>query len=130
MWADQKYQFTPAPGDIVSFTRDQSRLPWLTPFTFNIMGVPVPKAKRYAYDRLRWNKPSGAILEITWRGEYWFYPRTGWDDTYNNRLYHVRHPPQPPRKIRRRLSFSHKGGSADEYRLESQSPPRKTPSSM
>jgi hypothetical protein len=122
MWADQKYQFTPAPGDIVSFTRDQSRLPWLTPFTFNIMGVPVPKAKRYAYDRLRWTKPSGAILEITWRTEYWWYPRTGWDDTYNNRLFRVAIHPSPLEKSAAAYLSATKGWSPNEYRLEPQAP--------
>jgi hypothetical protein len=93
MWADTdkpQYQFIPAADDGVSFTRDLGRLPWLTPFTFNIMGVSVPKAKRYAYDRLRWTKPGGSTLEIIWRNEYWWYPRTGWNDTYNIRLLSVR----------------------------------------
>jgi len=92
-WADPvkpRYQFVQEAGDVVSFSRVISRLPWPTPFTFSWMGVPVPKLKRYAYDRLRWNKPSGARLEIIWRDEYWFYPRTGWTDTYMNRLYSVR----------------------------------------
>jgi hypothetical protein len=121
-WPDQKYQFTPAPGDIVSFTRDLGSLPWLTPLTFNIMGVPVPKAKRYAYDRLRWTKPNGAILEITWRGEYWFYPRTGWADTYNNRLSRVRIHLSPLEKSAAAYLSATKGWSANEYRLESQPP--------
>jgi hypothetical protein len=120
MWADQKYQFTPAPGDIVSFTRDQSRLPWLTPFTFNIMGVSVPKAKRHAYDRLRWTKPSGAILEITWRTEYWWYPSSGWDDTYNNRLFRVAIQPSLLEKSAAAYLSTTKGWAPNEYRLEPQ----------
>jgi hypothetical protein len=123
-WTGSKpqYQFTPAPGDIVSFTRDQSRLPWLTPFTFNTLGVSVPKAKRFAYDRLRWTKPSGAILEVTWRGEYWFYPRSGWADTYNNRLVRVLIRPSPLEKSATAYLAATKGWSPDEYRLEPQPP--------
>ncbi len=123
-WTSSKpqYQFTPAPGDIVSFTRDQSRLPWLTPFTFNIMGVSVPKAKRFAYDRLRWTKPSGAILEITWRTEYWWYPRAGWSDTYNNRLFRVLIHPSPLEKSAAAYLLATKRWSPDEYRLEPQPP--------
>ncbi|HEY1923303.1 MAG TPA: hypothetical protein VGG44_11185 [Tepidisphaeraceae bacterium] len=100
MWNDPikpQYQFTPEPGDIVSFTRDISRLPWPTPFTFNILGAPVPKWKRYAYDRLRWSKPGGSKLEITWRDEYWFYRRKGWKDVYINRWAGIRIHPAPTR---------------------------------
>jgi hypothetical protein len=94
-WSDPvkikpSYLFVPDDGDVVSFTRDISLLPWPTPFTFNILGASVPKWKRYAYDRLRWTKLSGDKLEIIWTNEYWFYRGSGWSDCCMNRLSRVR----------------------------------------
>ena len=116
--AKPQYQFVPASGDVVSFTREIGRLPWLTPFTFNIMGGSVPKAKRCVYDHLRWTKDSGSALEITWRNEFWWYPRSGWADTCNNRLSRVRIRPSPIEKAAADYLKSSKGWSANEYRLE------------
>lgn len=71
-WGGSDYLFVPDDGDVVRFTRDVSRLEWHTPFAFSVMGGPLPRRHRYEYDRLRWTKRSGAILEITWRGEQAF----------------------------------------------------------
>ena len=48
------------------------------------------KRRRAVYYRLRWNKSSGSVLEVLWRSEYWFYRRSGWADTWQNRLVRVR----------------------------------------
>jgi hypothetical protein len=81
-----QYEFISEPGDIVSFTRDTSRLECQTPFAIGFLGR-LPKRHRYAYDRLRWTKNSGATLEITWRDQQNFYPgSTGWSDANNERV--------------------------------------------
>jgi hypothetical protein len=124
MWDDPirpQYQFFREAGDVVSFTREIGRLPWPTPFTFNLMGVPTPKWKRYAYDRLCWIKPGGAILEITWRDEYWFYRRSGWADVNINRLADVSIRPSPVEKAIAKYLATTKGWTGNEYRLETQS---------
>ena len=92
LWTDPtkpRYLFAPDAGDVVSFTRHISQFPWPTPFTYSLLGGSSPKWKRYAYDRLRWTKASGAVLEMVWTDEYWFYPGSGWCDTFNNRLARV-----------------------------------------
>ena len=75
------------PGDLISFSRDFSRLEWQTPFAISFIGGTVSKRHRYVYDRFRWTKKSGAVLEITWRDQqnYWPGP-SGWQDSWNNRL--------------------------------------------
>jgi hypothetical protein len=83
------YQSAPEAGDVVSFTRTLGRLPWLTPFTFSWLGGASPKMKRLIYDRLTWTKASGARLKVLWRGEEWFYPGSGWADTWSTRLTRV-----------------------------------------
>ena len=92
-WSDPtkpRYLFVPDAGDVVAFTRHISQFPWATPFTYSLLGGSNPKWKRYAYDRLRWTKSSGAVLEIVWTDEFFFYRHSGWCDTYNNRLAKVR----------------------------------------
>jgi hypothetical protein len=116
-----QYQFSPDPGDAVTFTRDISRLPWLTPFTFNFLGGATPKAKRYAYDRLGWTKPSGATLQITWTNEFWYYPGSGWSDQWNLRLAKVEIHPSPAETAAISYLAAAKGWSTSEFRLESQS---------
>ncbi len=95
-WADAQYLFIPDTGDQVSFTRDVSRMEWHTPFAFSFMGGRMAKRHRYAYDRLRWTKNSGAALEITWRSEQKF--DGGWRDQYNFLLTNVAVQPSPPRR--------------------------------
>jgi hypothetical protein len=124
MWNDPihpQFQFLPETGDRVSFTRDISRFPWPTPFTISFMGAPMPKWKRYAYDRLCWIKPGGAKLEITWSDEYWFYRRSGWADIYINRLKNITICLSPIEKFIAKYLRATKGWSGDEYRLEHQS---------
>ena len=85
-----QYLFVPEAGDVVSFTRDASRLNWYTPFAFSFMGK-LPKQHRYAYGRLRWIKNTGATLDITWRDQESFYAGpTGWADGSNPQMLRLR----------------------------------------
>lgn len=116
--AKPEYQFAPETGDVVSFTRTTGRLPWPTPFAYNWLGGSVPKWKRFIYDRLRWTKDSGTVLEVVWRGEEWFYRRSGWADTCNNRLSSVRIHPGPIEKAVVAYLAWTKRWTSGEYRLE------------
>jgi hypothetical protein len=123
MWTDPvkpQYLFLPERGDVVSFTRDVSRLSWQTPFSFRIMGGYMPVWHRYAYDRVRWTKDSGSILEITWREEQDFYPRSGdWQDAYKKSLTDISiHAGSIEKAAEDYLAG--KGWHINEYRLETQ----------
>jgi hypothetical protein len=123
MWDDPvkaQYLFVPEPGDVVSFKRDVSRLHWHIPFAFSIMGGDLPKRHRYAYDRLRWTKNSGAILEITWRDEQGFYAGAGWQDEYNYRLVNISIRPGPVEKTAAAYLAATKRWTGNDYRLEAQ----------
>ena len=74
------YDFTPDPGDKISFVKTRSALAWPTPFEFSLMGAPVTSWRRHAYDRLRWKKASGAQLDMVWRDQQGFYAEAGWTD--------------------------------------------------
>jgi hypothetical protein len=115
-----QYQFVSEADDVVSFTREISRIAWPTPFTFNLLGGATPSWKRFSYDRLRWRKTSGAALEVVWRSELWFYPRTGWADNYQRRLTRVRIRCSPIEKAVATYLSRTRGWTASAYRLESQ----------
>ncbi len=121
-WADKpepSYQFIPDPGDAVSFTRDVSRLEWHTPFAISWLGGRVAKRHRYAYDRLRWKKRSGASLEIVWRSEQQF---TGaWYDQWDFRLTKL-NIKMSPAEAAAAAYLASKGWKGGEYRLESEVP--------
>ena len=74
------YDFTPDPGDQISFVKTRSALASPTPFEFSLMGAPLTSWRRHAYDRLRWKKASGAQLDWVWRDEQGFHAGTGWTD--------------------------------------------------
>jgi hypothetical protein len=114
-----QYQFVAEAGDIVSFTREISRVPWPTPFTYNILCGASPKWKKFAYDRLRWRKESGSVLEVTWRSEYWWYRPTGWADNWQRRLTRVSLRWGSVEKAVTAYLAKTKGWNASEYRLES-----------
>jgi hypothetical protein len=98
--AQPEYLFGPEEGDEVRFTRDVSRLCWLTPFHFSILGGATHSRKRHLYHRLVWRKASGSILEMTWRDEQSFYRRgVGWSDDYNDKLRSVRIRPGAIEKV-------------------------------
>jgi hypothetical protein len=118
-WANKPepaYQFIPDPGDAVSFTRDVSRLEWHTPFAFSFMGGRVAKRHRYAYDRLRWKKNSGAALQIVWRSEQQF--TDAWYDQWDFRLTRLSIK-MSPAETAAAAYLAAKGWKSGEYRLES-----------
>ncbi len=120
-WTEQpkpQYQIIPEPGDTVTFTRCIGRLPWPTPFTFNLLGGPAPKWKRFVYNRLRWTKTSAASLEIIWRSEEWFLRNSGWADTYQNRLARITIHVDPVTKAVAAYLAKTRGWTGREYRLE------------
>jgi hypothetical protein len=126
MWADPagpQYEFLPEAGDTVSFTRNAGRLCWPAPFAFSIMGAPVARWHRHAYDRLRWTKGSGARLEMTWRDDQGFYPGSGWADAYTNRLTDIGIHPGPVAEAVAAYLAATRGWTGGEYRLETQSTP-------
>jgi hypothetical protein len=113
-----QYEFVPEAGDEIWFTREVSRASWPTPFTFNVLGGATPSWKRFTYDRLRWRKTSGAVLEIVWRSELWLYPRSGWADNYQRRLTRVRIQCSPIETAAAAHLAKTRGWTAAEYRLE------------
>jgi hypothetical protein len=73
----------PQSGDEAFLVTRHSTLSWPTPFEFNVMTGHSPWWKRHMYYELRWKKPSGATLDMTWRYEQPFYgqqllPGDGW----------------------------------------------------
>jgi hypothetical protein len=62
-----------------------SVLSWPTIFDLNFMTGQSPSWKRHVYYEVRWNKPSGANLEMRWRYEQFFYPRSGWGSEFMTR---------------------------------------------
>ena len=69
---------SPPAGDDASVTIQHSILSWPTSFDFNFMTGQSPSWKRHIYYQLRWEKPSGAALEMLWRYEQYFYQANGW----------------------------------------------------
>lgn len=63
------YEFAADSGDVVTFTRRWSRIPWPRPFEINWLGGSTAKWGRYVYHRLEWRKRDGAVLVATWRDE-------------------------------------------------------------
>ena len=121
IWAEPRepqYQFSPEKGDTVTSIRSNSRIEWPTsPFRYSIMGAKLPSWRRYVYDRLRWEKISGASLEIVWRDEQAFYAGTGWTDTNTNQLASVAiHRGRAEEAVIHYLIS--KGWSRDAYHLE------------
>ncbi len=105
----------PEPGDAISFTRDSSRFSWQTPF--------APRFHRYVYYRLRWTKPFGATLGITWRDRQNFYPgKTGWQDAHTRLLTDVVIHASPIEDAAEAYLQTAKQWARSEYRLEVQPP--------
>jgi hypothetical protein len=119
-WSDPSFLFVPEANDAVSFTRDVSRVEWHTPFAFSFLGGTVPKRHRYGYERLRWTKSSGTVLEITWRSGENFYPRSGWAQDYNYRLTKLNIHPGPIENAAAAYLAKNKKWTDTDYRLESQ----------
>jgi hypothetical protein len=75
---DDRLTAVPPKADDTSFITRRSVLSWPTRFDLNFITSQSPTWKRHVYYRLRWNKPSGATLEVLWRNEQNFYPGKGW----------------------------------------------------
>jgi hypothetical protein len=75
----------PPTGDSAVIEIRRSILSWPTPFDLNLMTGQSPSWKRYIYYKIRWNKSSGANLEMLWRYEQFFYPHTGWGNGFMTR---------------------------------------------
>jgi len=69
----------PQAGDETFVTTRRSVLSWPTPFDFNFISGESPSSKRHIFYQIRWKKSSGATLDMLWRYEQNFYPRSGWD---------------------------------------------------
>jgi hypothetical protein len=68
----------PPPGDQAFIATRHSVLSWPMPFDMNLMTGHSPSWKRHIYQELRWQKSSGAKLQMLWRYEQFFYPGNGW----------------------------------------------------
>ena len=73
-----EFPFTADDGDVVSFTRARSLLPWPTPFEVNWMSGHSPSWRRNLYYRLKWQKKSGESLSLVWRFEEGLFRNEGW----------------------------------------------------
>lgn len=77
------YTFVPEPGDVVSLTRQRSRLSWPRPFVVSWLGGRLPFWSRYVYDRLEWRKADGKTFDAIWRDEQRLNPGDSWMDMYD-----------------------------------------------
>jgi hypothetical protein len=68
----------PPPGDQAFLVIGHSVLSWPTPLDLNFMTGRSPSWKRHIYQQIRWQKSSGANLQMLWRYEQFFYLRNGW----------------------------------------------------
>jgi len=75
--SDHLHTLAPA-GDQSFLATRHSVLSWPTQFDFNFMTGQSPSWKRHIYYEVRWEKSSGAKLDMLWRYEQFFYPGNGW----------------------------------------------------
>ena len=68
----------PPPGDQALIATRHSVLGWPTPLDLNFMTGHSPSWKRHIYQEIRWQKASGAKLQMLWHYEQFFYPDKGW----------------------------------------------------
>ena len=71
--------------DAATISISRSALPWPNFFEINWMTGNSPKWKRNVYQKLSWNKPTGAKLKMVWRYEQYFYPQDRWTDALMTR---------------------------------------------
>jgi hypothetical protein len=64
-------------GDQAFLATRHSVLSWPTQFDLNLMTGQSPSWKRHIYYEIRWQKSSGAKLDMLWRYEQFFYPGNG-----------------------------------------------------
>jgi hypothetical protein len=73
------------PGDQALLATRHSVLSWPTPFDMNLMTGRSPSWKRHIYQEIRWQKSSGAKLQMLWRYEQLFYSGNGWTSGFMTR---------------------------------------------
>ena len=71
-------EFSPDPGDSVTYTTEQSHMSWPTPLAMNFMTGYAPSWERHLYSKLTWTKRSRARIEILWRYTQRFYVQDKW----------------------------------------------------
>jgi hypothetical protein len=74
----ERLAIMPPPGDHAFIATRHSVLSWPTPLDLNFMTGHSPSWKRHIYQEIRWQKSSGAKLQMLWRYEQFFYPGNGW----------------------------------------------------
>ena len=82
---DERLSTEPSPTDKAFLATRHSVLSWPTTFDLNFMTGQSPSWKRHIYHKVRWNKSSGANLEMLWRYEQFFYPGNGWGSEFMTR---------------------------------------------
>jgi hypothetical protein len=75
----------PPSGDQAKLEMRHSVLSWPAPFDMNLMTGQSPSWKRHTYQEIRWQKSSGAKLQMLWRYEQFFYPGNGWTSGFMTR---------------------------------------------
>ena len=73
------------PGDQAFLITHHSVLSWPTPFDMNLMTGQSASWKRNIYQEIRWQKSSGAELQMLWRYEQYFYHGNGWTSGFMTR---------------------------------------------
>ena len=62
----------PPSGDQAFLAVRHSVFSWPTPFDVNLMTGQSPSWKRHTYQKVRWKKSSGAMLQMLWRYDQFF----------------------------------------------------------
>jgi hypothetical protein len=75
----------PPASDDASIVFRRSVISWPTMFDLNFMTGHSPSWKRHLYYQVRWQKQSGAKLEMLWRYEQYFYSGAGWASGFMTR---------------------------------------------
>jgi hypothetical protein len=83
--ASERLAAVTPPGDQAFLATRHSLLSWPTPFDLNFMTGKSSSWKRNMYQQIRWQKSSGANLQMFWRYEQFFYPGNGWAGRFMTR---------------------------------------------
>ena len=75
---DDKLAANVANGDTATIAFEHSAIPWRNFFEVNFMTGNSPKWKRNTYQKLIWQKTTGAKLQMVWRYEQFYYQNDGW----------------------------------------------------
>jgi hypothetical protein len=81
--------FMPEPGDTMSAALDRGLLAWPAPYQTNFMTGYAPSWQRTIYQRLSWQKASGARLDLLWRHRQDYDGTNGWTGMRLNDLIRI-----------------------------------------